>query len=158
MRILALPVILPLMSAAAEDSSSGSLFLFVCLLAVDYAWCFLLVGWPAIAWTSLRIREMALEMLWLTLVIQPAALVGTLLANLLIHVLDPGSGDKGEAGFVLSHSILHFLLGGIAVGLVIWHFECRRWGLSRGLAWTLTLVGAALVNPVFGGYALANLV
>lgn len=164
--MLALP--LPLLCARAwgqgtegvGESSSGdgtpwSPFLFVCFLAVDYLWSFLVIGWPAIAWTTLRIREMAREISWFTLWIQPAALAGSLLANLLLRLLDPAYAQRRADEFVLAHYALHFVLGGAAIGLVIWHFERRRWGLSRGFAWTMSLVGAVLMNPASGGYALA---
>ena len=126
-----------------DDESSVSLFFFVCLLVADYLWTFLFIGWPAIGATTLRIREMAREILWLTLWSQPAALVPTLL----VRVLDPGA----------LQFLVHAFLGGTAVGLVIWHFARRRWGLSRGWSWILTFIGASLLNPASGGYALAYL-
>jgi len=126
-----------------DGESSVSLFFFVCLLLADYLWTFLFIGWPAISSTTLRIREMALEILWITLWSQPAALLPTLL----VRVLEPGA----------FRFLAHSFLGGASVGLVIWHFARRRWGLSRGWSWILTLIGASLLNPASGGYALAYL-
>ncbi len=140
-----------------DEHGTVSFVLFVCLLLADYMWTFLFIGWPSISATTLRIREMALEIMWLTLWSQPAALVATLLTRLLCHLFGPSGEHGAEVSAPALLLLVHAVLGGAAVGLVIWHFERRRWGLSRGWAWTMTLVGAALLNPASGGYALAYL-
>jgi hypothetical protein len=125
------------------------------LLAFDYARCFLVVGWPAIAWTTHRIREMALEMLWLTLWSQLAERISAWVAGLFAAPAAPLRGLPGEPGFREDPFVIHFVIGGVLVGILIWYFARRRWGLSNGAAWTLTLASGFLTNPVFGGYASA---
>jgi len=144
-------------STLVETGVSEQLFFFLCLLLADYMWTFLLIGAPAMSSTTLRIREMALEILWITLWSQPVALLAMLLAKLLVYLFIGPGEDGTDVTATALYVLVHAILGGVAVGLVVWHFPRRRWGLSRAWAWGLSLIGGIVLNPASGGYALAYL-
>lgn len=135
----------------------NTLIFFVCLLLADYMWTFFLIGVPAMSSTTLRIREMALEILWITLWSQPVALVVMLLTRLGFHLFGPPAKSGAEFPATALQLLVYAVVGGVAVGLLVWHFPRRRWGLSRTWSWFLSLIGGVLLNPASGGYALAYL-
>jgi hypothetical protein len=135
------------------DGPGATIALLVLLLAIDYGLNFLVIGWPMKAWSGLPLGKVAKELVWYTLCAQLADRVGALLAIPAAIALAPMFDTHGFVAPLLLASVLV----AIGIGFVVLAFARRRWGLSRGRAWTLSVAGAILTHPVLGFVVLGAL-
>jgi hypothetical protein len=137
------------------------------LMAANYVWNFVVIGWPAIKIGSVPIRRVSLGLISLTLLGQIADRVGafaTLVAlspfeqahqNYIVqHIRHEQPNALGQwvskHEWLLAHSwlILNFLFSGAAVAFLTWFF-LRRWSVPRSVSWKIMLAATILTNPAW---------
>jgi hypothetical protein len=127
------------------------------LLVADYAINALVIGWPAKIWSGLPNAKLARELVRYTLWAQVADRIGALGSLVVLAALEPWL-DKHREGYWVTPLIeSKIALSAIAIGFVAWRYTRKRWGLSRGRAWTLSIAAAVLTNPMLWFLALSDL-
>jgi hypothetical protein len=134
------------LSRAGSSPLPKVLLLVVAFMLANYVLNVAVVGLPAVLAGGTTWGLVCRELIVMTLLGQIADRVGALLAfplGALVMFIVPTAG----IGVALLFS--NFLLSGMAVGALAFHFLRRRWDVPTRLSWIAAIGAAVLANPAW---------
>ena len=117
------------------------------LLLINYAVNLAVLGVPALS-SGVPIARSAKDLIGFTLIAQVADRLGVVAGFALATAL--GFLFKGEAGlalWVLTGLILNFVMCGVAIGFLAYHYLKRRWAVPTPKSRWVALAAGFVTNP-----------
>jgi hypothetical protein len=118
------------------------------ILVVDYALNFLVVGWAASKWSTVGRRQVARDLVLLTLFGQVADRAGAILGLIFGSMTDPLYPHSSEASFLLPLVVANFVCTAVLIALLVVWFARKKWSITGKRSWGLAVPAGILTNPM----------
>jgi hypothetical protein len=123
--------------------------LILLFMSINYILNFVFIGFPAMRFGDINFRQMARDLIFLTLGGQIADRIGALLAAFGAPFLGLLLRLEGEDSWVWPLVILNFIFAGLAIAILTLFFCRRRWCLSRKPTFIVMGLAAIFTNPAY---------